>query len=78
MLWEKKSNPDALYFLADGRVNFKTEFVVLELTNQKKQFAFKSMIGGSYFGDIEIFKHIAREHDAQCESKCEMYYLTLT
>lgn len=33
MLWEKKSNPDALYFLADGRVNFKTEFVVLELTN---------------------------------------------
>lgn len=62
IIWEEKSNPDALYFLADGRVNFKTNFVVMERTNQSKQFAFKSMIGGSYFGDIEIFLHIRREH----------------
>ncbi|KAM3127525.1 hypothetical protein pb186bvf_020367 [Paramecium bursaria] len=76
-LWESKSNPDALYFLADGRVNFKSEFVILAQTNRRKMFSFKSMISGSYFGDIEIFLHIPREFHAVCESRCELYYLSL-
>ncbi|CAD8102523.1 unnamed protein product [Paramecium sonneborni] len=78
IIWEQNSNPDAIYFIAEGRMNFKADFVVIKSTNQKKQFAFKSMIGGSYFGEIEIFMHIKRETVAQCESQCEMYYLTIT
>lgn len=40
-------------------------------------FSFKSMISGSYFGDIEIFRHTKRQYNAVCESKCELYYLSL-
>ncbi|CAD8179140.1 unnamed protein product [Paramecium octaurelia] len=78
IIWEQNSNPDAIYFIAEGRMNFKADFIVIKQTNQKKQFAFKSMIGGSYFGEIEIFLHTKRETVAQCESQCEMYYLTIT
>lgn len=42
-------------------MNFKADFIVIKSTNQKKQFAFKSMIGGSYFGEIEIYLHVKRE-----------------
>lgn len=63
--------------MADGRVNFKSEFIILAQTNRRKMFSFKSMISGSYFGDIEIFLHIPREFHAVCESRCELYYLSL-
>jgi hyperpolarization activated cyclic nucleotide-gated potassium channel 1 len=28
IIWEEKSNPDAIYLLDYGRVNFKTDFIV--------------------------------------------------
>ncbi|CAK92730.1 unnamed protein product (macronuclear) [Paramecium tetraurelia] len=77
VIWEEKSNPDAIYLIDIGRVNFKTNFIVQATTSQLKLFSFKSMISGSYFGEIEIFFHTTREYVVQCESNCEFYYLTL-
>lgn len=47
--------------MSKGRVNF---------TVGKKQATFKSFVGGSYFGEIEILYNIPRMFNVRCEEDC--------
>lgn len=55
-VWLKGNTPDGIYMLVKGRVILMEEF---PFSDQKsKLVGFKSMINGSYFGEIElIYRH---------------------
>lgn len=84
-LWLEGWNPESIYLLAQGRVNFMStinhnnEKVQENKENNKqihsKTVKFKSMINGSYFGEIDIIKNRKRVFSAVCEVECELYYL---
>lgn len=44
-IYRKGSHPQSIYFITSGRVSFFLE---------KKRIAFKDMIEGGYFGDLDI------------------------
>lgn len=54
--------PEELYFIVVGRVNF-----VLSQNNT----IFKTMVKGSYFGEIELLEQIPREFTTMTEGNCE-------
>jgi hypothetical protein len=45
LIYKKDSHPHAIYFITMGRVSFYLE---------RKDIAFKDMIQGGYFGDLDI------------------------
>ena len=56
----KGNTADGVYLLVSGRVVYLDEF---ELDKKKKKLVgFKSMINGSYFGEIEIINKRKREY----------------
>lgn len=63
-LYKKGEYPSEIYFLASGRVNY---------LYGRQNIVFKTMIGGSYFGEIEIFEEIPREFSIMSEGLCEIF-----
>ncbi len=41
-----------------------------------QQVRFKSMINGSYFGEVDIIYDRKRKYVAACETACELFYIT--
>lgn len=63
ILYSKGDFPDEMYFLISGRVNF---------VFGKQNMVFKSMIAGSYFGEIELIKQKPREFGAMACGNCSL------
>jgi len=65
-VYKEGDDSDEIYFLYKGRVNF-----ILNV----RQIAFKSMLEGSYFGDIEVFAKIRRLCSSKTQGDCDMLVL---
>jgi hyperpolarization activated cyclic nucleotide-gated potassium channel 1 len=53
IIYRKGNHPNAIFFITKGRVSFFVE---------KKNVAFKDMIQGGYFGDIDIILRRPRQY----------------
>mgnify|MGYP001133809363 CR=1 FL=1 len=62
-IYEKGDSAEFMYFLVEGRVNY-----VFGIYN----FVFKSIVKGSYFGEIEILKNQPRKFSTMAEGKCKL------
>lgn len=62
-LYSKNDFADEMYFLISGRISF---------VFGKKNLVFKSMIPGSYFGEIEMIEQIPREYGAMSVGECSL------
>jgi CRP-like cAMP-binding protein len=60
IVFSKDSYADEMYFIIDGRVNFLYGRDNLEI---------KTMIPGSYFGEVEIIDGVSREFTTITENK---------
>ena len=58
IIYEKNDYADEIYFLSTGRVAF---------TYGRTNFTFKTMLAGSFFGEIELIDNTAREFTAITE-----------
>ena len=66
IVYEKNDYADEIYFLSSGRVAF---------TYGASNFTFKTMLAGSFFGEIELIDHTAREFTAITEMSSEFFVL---
>jgi CRP-like cAMP-binding protein len=63
LIYKEKDDSDEIYFLFKGRVNFVISLQALP---------FKTMLEGSYFGDVEVFLKEKRLCTAKAEVDCEL------
>jgi CRP-like cAMP-binding protein len=54
---------DEMYFICEGRVNY---------VYGDKLYCFKTMVDGSYFGEIEILGSQSRAFTSITDTKCEL------
>jgi CRP-like cAMP-binding protein len=66
-LYKRHSHPNAIFFITKGRVSFFIE---------RKNIAFKDMIEGCYFGDIDII--FKRKRKVSIISAVDSDFLTLS
>jgi CRP-like cAMP-binding protein len=69
ILFDKGEYPTHLYFLAQGRVNF---------VYGANKITFKTMIPGSYFGEIEIIEKSPRKFYGICETPCKILLMEVS
>lgn len=62
-LYSKGDFPDEMYFLISGRISF---------VFGKQNMVFKSMIAGSYFGEIELIEQKPREFGVMASGTCSL------
>lgn len=67
VIYKKENHPNAIFFITHGRVSFFIE---------RKNIAFKDMIEGCYFGDIEII--FKRKRKFTVISAVDSDFLTLS
>lgn len=67
VIYKKGTHPNAMFFITNGRVSFFIE---------RKNIAFKDMIEGGYFGDIDII--FKRKRRFSVISAAESDFLTLS
>ncbi|EAR99256.2 cation channel family protein (macronuclear) [Tetrahymena thermophila SB210] len=75
-IWNQKDVSDSIYLLSNGRVNYMKQVVEDIRTKERKSITFKTMINGSYFGEIDIIMDRKRKYRCQAETACELYYMT--
>ncbi|KAL4438790.1 hypothetical protein ABPG74_013463 [Tetrahymena malaccensis] len=76
IIWNQKDVSDSIYLLSNGRVNYMKQVVEDIKTKERKSITFKTMINGSYFGEIDIIMDRKRKYRCQAETACELYYMT--
>lgn len=62
-IYREEDDSDEIYFLYKGRVDF-----ILNI----RSIPFKTMLEGSYFGDIEVFYKIRRLNSCRAQTDCEL------
>ena len=60
MLWSKGDSPDAVYFLTSGKVAYNIEN--RSFSQKMAIVPFSSFFQGTYFGEIDIYKHRKRHY----------------
>lgn len=63
LIFRKNEYPNLVYFLYAGRVNYVVG---------PQNIAFKSMVEGSYFGEIEIYENRSRYFNCRAETDCDL------
>lgn len=63
VLYSKNDFADEMYFLIEGKISF---------IFGKQNLVFKSMIAGSYFGEIELIEQKPREFGAMSTGECKL------
>ena len=63
LIYRKDEYPNLIYFLYNGRVNY-----VVGTQN----IVFKSMVEGSYFGEIEVYENRSRYFNCRAEVDCDL------
>ncbi len=67
LIYKKDSHPHAIYFITNGRVSFYLE---------RKDIAFKDMIEGGYFGDLDIIFKRKRRYTMISTSESDFLIMT--
>ncbi|KAL4471127.1 hypothetical protein ABPG72_006508 [Tetrahymena utriculariae] len=76
IIWNQNDVSDSIYLLSNGRVNYMKQVIEDIRTKERKSITFKTMINGSYFGEIDIIMDRKRKYRCQAETACELYYMT--
>ena len=63
LIFRKNEYPNLVYFLYAGRVNYVVG---------PQNIVFKSMVEGSYFGEIEIYENRSRYFNCRAETNCDL------
>lgn len=63
LIFRKNEYPNLVYFLYAGRVNYVVG---------PQNIVFKSMVEGSYFGEIEIYENRSRYFNCRAETDCDL------
>lgn len=63
LIYRKSEYPNLIYFLSNGRVNYVVG---------PQNIVFKSMVQGSYFGEMEVFDNKARYFTCRAEVDCDL------
>lgn len=63
LIYRKNEYPNLVYFIYNGRVNYVVG---------PQNIAFKSMVQGSYFGEIEIYENKLRYFNCRAEKDCDL------
>ena len=63
LIYRKGEYPNLVYFLYNGRVNYVVG---------PQNIVFKSMVQGSYFGEIEIYENRSRYFSCRAEVPCDL------
>ncbi len=63
LIFRKAEYPNLVYFLYNGRVNYVVG---------PQNIVFKSMVQGSYFGEIEIYENRSRYFSCRAEVQCDL------
>lgn len=66
-VYKKGEHPTGIYFIAKGRVSFLYNNDLI---------SFKTMIQGSYFGEIEIIEKSLVKFSACCETECSLLVMS--
>lgn len=63
LIYRKNEYPNLVYFIYNGRVNYVVG---------PQNIVFKSMVQGSYFGEIEIYENKLRYFNCRAEKDCDL------
>jgi hypothetical protein len=66
-VYHKGDHPEDIYFVVSGRINF---------VYSEQNTIFKTIVSGSYFGEIELLDQVPRSYGTMTEKDCEFLLLS--